>query len=717
MLLRRVETENFLSHEEESVALPEEGMFLLSGPSGSGKSSFIVDAVAYSLFGVVATRARRGEDLRTRGISEEMSVRVTFDFPDRRLVVARGIDSRGSSWAQVYEDKEGRGVLLAEGSAPVQRLIRRELGGMTWQQFYAAFVARQSEIAMLTSLRGAERKALVQRMLGMRELEKTAEIISANIRRYSAEADELMKTRNLGDIESLREEAASLASQIEDKEKEAARLREDLDRKKELAKELGRRAVLARGAEQRKIILEKIGILEERLQSAKSSEEIAEKAAAASGEIPNLEKEILRMEKRQDDLRETYRLSLEKSRLSKELAEMPPVQKSLLETEEKLRAERLLRSSLYSDIELFDQRYSDLEEKGECDLCLRPFSSSEDLQRALEEIKSSRQKKEEDLLLVQKKIDLLERDLPNAEREKKLDGRRSLLEERLFELNNVLGNPEDIKEEGLTLGKKIEAQRSSLAEKKLLADQKNSGGSSEEISAEIKKLQASLPPESDEDKSVIEEALQADKEAAFLKGRIPEISKQLDDIRRRHHQKKKELQNKEEDAEKLQDWNRKAKDQESLQTYLQAYQKHLAHEIRPALEEIGSEMIRRVSGGKHVAIRVDDNYEIEIEDSQGRRLSAGMISGGEAVRANICLRLALTRLVSQRTGVPVAFLVFDEPLPAQDSGHIERIIELLDSLRPFYKQQFIISHVGDLAVSREVDYLLSFEDGPELFHA
>jgi exonuclease SbcC len=103
-----------------------------------------------------------------------------------------------------------------------------------------------------------------------------------------------------------------------------------------------------------------------------------------------------------------------------------------------------------------------------------------------------------------------------------------------------------------------------------------------------------------------------------------------------------------------------------------------------------------------------NNYEIEVETMTGSWIKASSLSGGEDVRANLCLRLALTRLVSQRTGVPVRFLVFDEPLPSQDPGHIERIMELFDSLRPFYNQQMIITHVGDIENSDYVDYVLQF---------
>jgi len=148
---------------------------------------------------------------------------------------------------------------------------------------------------------------------------------------------------------------------------------------------------------------------------------------------------------------------------------------------------------------------------------------------------------------------------------------------------------------------------------------------------------------------------------------------------------------------------------EDLQTYLQGFQRKLATDIRPPLEEMGSEMLEQISAGKHVAMRIDDGYEIEIQTNTGAWLPATSLSGGESVRVNICLRLALTRLVSQRTGIPVRTLVLDEPLPAQDPGHVQRIMELLDSLRHWYPQQFIMSHVGEVRSSDEIDYVIDFD--------
>lgn len=722
MLLRMLETENFLSHEKESIAFPDEGIFLLSGPSGSGKSSFIIDAMAYALFGAVATRAKKQVDLHSRDSAGSMSVRVTFDLPDRRIVVARGLDERGSSWAQLYEDKDGKGVLLAEGSAPVQRMIRRELGGMTWQQFYAAFVARQSEISMLTSLRGAERKSLVQRMLGMRELEKTSEIISSNIRRFGAEASELEKSRGLGDAKKLEEEIENLRKEIEGIDTQEKDIKDQIKSVQEKIKSKEQESeplrLAAERASERAASLEKLARYREKLSALEEQQKFWQEYQKIAADEDQLRENLQNLEKEQEDLREVYRQSLERKKLQEELGRVQVSRGSLSETESEIKVLEEKAKGLISNVELQLQRADDLRDSGQCDLCLRPFENQHDLQKAIEEMENAKKNWETELLETEEKILVRKNLLPDLRINEESKKQKLLLEKRIEGLADE--DPDKIKKEGLALKERVSGIRNRLAQLEVLSQ--SSPVDSEEITkltSLITKTKESIPPEGDVEgwRKAEKEILNMQKEKSFLEGSLPEVQLRKKSKKEELDKKTSELSNKQEELQKLSDWNQKMRQQEDLQTYLRAYQKHLAHEIRPALEEIGSEMIRRVSGGKHVAIKVDDNYEIEVEDSQGRRLSAHMISGGEAVRANICLRLALTRLVSQRTGVPVAFLVFDEPLPAQDEGHIERIMELLDSLRPFYRQQFVISHVGNLAVSGEVDYVLSFEDGIQLLRA
>ncbi|PKK39210.1 Exonuclease SbcC [Clostridiaceae bacterium JG1575] len=84
MIPLRLEMEGFLTFREPTridfQALNEEGLFLISGPTGSGKTS-IFDAITYALYGVATTSVRNAaSDLRSHLIAPEGTMRVFFEF-------------------------------------------------------------------------------------------------------------------------------------------------------------------------------------------------------------------------------------------------------------------------------------------------------------------------------------------------------------------------------------------------------------------------------------------------------------------------------------------------------------------------------------------------------------------------------------------------------------------------------------------------------------
>jgi exonuclease SbcC len=746
MQLRYLETENFLTHRKEGVAFPASGIFLLTGESGAGKSSFIVDAVAYALYGVVATRARKGSDLLHHlADGEGMSVKATFDFADgRRITVARGLDARGSSWAQLYQpdpNDPNESEILAEGAAPVGQAIRRELGGMTWQQFHAAFVARQSEISMLTSLRGAERKALVQRMLGMRELEKAGELLGDRLRRSHAEREQLEKAVGEFDLAAeqrqLKEEEDSVARSRERVESLRGGLQRVEREQESLESEL--KPLRQAAADQERYVgqKEEIDRLESSILELQRAQEAHQGAEEAQRALPGLEEALQAAERDRDQLRDTYRKSKELVALVAEHGSLQeevelgysaidpfPGDGGAVSTRITLTEARQMAGVAASEKALYEKSLAEkssqierLQEGGECYVCQRPFADSHDHQGVLDS-------------LAQEEVNLrglIEEHRVTTEWFAVWEKELALLEGKELRLSEVSrrieelradGSREDlneIKEQGRVKSaalRDLEVERAELQARAKGLDP-DAEASLEKSKGTLVELKRALPESlGNFDRQALDQGLGEERKllekAAGLRGQIPEAQRALAEAERALEVRQEALAGRQAELRTLDGLRREVLRLESLGTYLKAYGKHLAHEIRPALEEIGSEMIRRVSGGKHVAMHIDDDYEIELEERNGQRLKASMISGGESIRANICLRLALTRLVTQRTGVPVAFLIFDEPLPSQDPGHIERIMELLESLRPFYPQQFLISHVGELRSRDEVDYLLEF---------
>lgn len=730
MRLRSIEVDNFLGHEKESLLFPSEGIFVLTGVSGSGKSSLLIDAPGYALFGSVATRVRKRKQVALRHRDhpgQSVSVKVLYEFDDgERLLFSRGIDERDSTWAEVYSVAEdGSSELVASGAQEVSRIVARKVG-VDWRQFYASFVCRQDELTLLTRLRGQERKELVQQMLGMRELEQSAEILTKRLRRIN-------------------QELRSLEQAIGDYDPDKA-----LERKDELA--LRKETLLTRLKEEEEALATdqaRAKKLEEELKAEQEARQALQERANLEARVPPLKEEIAaldaklieqgdiakRLEARQsltelvdslanerDSLREQYQaaraLATNQERaqeLSKEISELRegypvlsgPAQ-SLIEERANLRASV---SSRQRELEERKVQFKELEGGGECFVCLRPLEGEAVFDHLTKHITDVEKAAAEETA----KLAPLEEVGDNLDRYATLQAALQEVEQSINDIGQA-GDVEDLRDRGLACSEKLEKAKQELTELDVLAKQldENLAGKIDEKKKELRSLTdrlGLLPEASEEDSGKDAELRKLMQEIGSREGRIPELKREVKQSDEDLAFTEKEIAAVSDKQERLSDKRQQALDLEQLQTFLQGFQRKLAHDIRPALEEIGSEMLSQISGGKHVGMKIDDNYEIEVERQEGTLLPASMLSGGEQIRANLCLRLALTRLVSQRTGVPFRILALDEPLPAQDPGHAERIMELLASLRPYYGQQFIISHVGDLASADQTDYLIEFAGG------
>jgi exonuclease SbcC len=733
MLLRYLKLENFLSHKDETIIFPERGMFFLTGESGSGKSSLIIDALAYSLFGPSAvTRVKKQTELlNDDNVDQDMLVKAIFEFNAQQLVIERGFN-KGISFAKLYEPDANdpqSSVLLAEGVQPVSKEISRRLGGMTWQQFYAAFVARQQEISHLTSLKGAERKNLIHRMLGMRELEKSSELIAGKLRRAKAELEQVQ--RSIGGV-NLEEQA----QQVKDSQKEINRLKkliqdkeqQKTDCQKEITQLDEKINELNPKIEDNKAI-EK---LENNLQTASAQLELAQQNSdrhlkaskiVEQGKNILLEKEDL--EKLRDALRQKYLLSVE---LNKKTAQLNSLQEELGKLSESELSESNLKNQLsvnktqqLNTNENTKERKAQLDklkDSGECYVCQRPFSSEDDHKSIVSDMEqeiTAQEKKYQDLL--KQEQDILDK-VPQAQKVDNLRNKINQLEARIEDLNQQeLQESSVLADQGKQASKKLEeinikAGQITTAKQDINSEAvqqaKHLTNKVQEIKQQLSKLsktEINYPAY----QKIVDKKQETKTTLEGLSQQLPLLNNQLQQAENLLVNQQKTIKGYKEEFASLDRLTNKSLIIEQTSAYFKAYQRHLAEQIKPALQEIGSEMLNQVSSSKYVELLIDDDYEISVTTADGTVRRASVLSGGEQVRANICLRLALTRLVSQRTGVPVGFLILDEPLPSQDPGHIERILELLSSLRPFYQQQFIISHVGDLRGADELDYIVEFD--------
>lgn len=96
---------------------------------------------------------------------------------------------------------------------------------------------------------------------------------------------------------------------------------------------------------------------------------------------------------------------------------------------------------------------------------------------------------------------------------------------------------------------------------------------------------------------------------------------------------------------------------------------------------------RRSGGDKLI-----DTLDIRIADAKGTR-PYETYSGGEAFRVNFSIRLALARLLAQRSGTALQLLIVDEGFGTQDSEGCNRLIAAINAIAPDFSCILTITHM------------------------
>ncbi|MBE9137817.1 ATP-binding cassette family protein [Nodosilinea sp. LEGE 07088] len=89
---------------------------------------------------------------------------------------------------------------------------------------------------------------------------------------------------------------------------------------------------------------------------------------------------------------------------------------------------------------------------------------------------------------------------------------------------------------------------------------------------------------------------------------------------------------------------------------------------------------------------VIDTLDILIADARGTR-PYETYSGGEAFRVNFALRLALARLLAQRSGRSLQLLIIDEGFGTQDQQGCDRLVAAINAIAPDFACILTVTHI------------------------
>ncbi|MCG8570050.1 MAG: SMC family ATPase [Spirochaetes bacterium] len=146
-----------------------------------------------------------------------------------------------------------------------------------------------------------------------------------------------------------------------------------------------------------------------------------------------------------------------------------------------------------------------------------------------------------------------------------------------------------------------------------------------------------------------------------------------------------------------------------LDEYLSQFKLKVLDMIKPTITEQAGDLFQQITKGRYDAIIINNDFEFFIYD-EGQHYPINRFSGGEIDLANLCLRLAISKVINQLANVNLGFLCFDEIFGSQDSDRRYEILNAFNHLKEQYQQVFIISHIDE--IKEELPYILEVKHSP-----
>ncbi len=678
MILKSIRLKNFRKFKDSYVEFPD-GVTGVVGLNGVGKST-LFEAVAWTLYGPVAARTST-EQIKREGATPSESCRVELDFifDDDAYHVVREMSGKNLS---ASGSATVNGKLAVNGAEVLSKFIQKRLG-MDWKSFYTSIFAKQKELNTLSSMNPSERRQLILRMLGINAVD---EIIS-QIRSDMKEKKNLIE--NLaGDLvnEHGQNKMKAFEQDIQlQQQKQKERFRCIEEQRKQLQKISEELSKIKKDCEVKKISYEKLMTSSEQLEEKKSK---SEKIQRLENDIKILEKTFRERKETLEKLNEILRLF---KNLDKELQDFEKQQDKntiLIQTVIKKKEQNsTLSARLREDIKELTAKKNSIEKMGpqaKCPTCERVLGDQQKkLIIAFTEDLDEKNHEAQRLLDEQKE---LQREFDRYSREKQaLQKKNIFLRSRVVEREKSLSTVRHTTQEMERENQELERKKKDLKtlgtvdfdekQYKLIRNQINKAytiyqGSLAQL-YEIKEKQQTIAVEIKEQEG----------EKKLIEQRIKTYENNIEEQQRLE----KKLENERTEAQR----------QNMLSEVMESFRTYLISQIRPMLSAHASELFNELTDGKYSQIELDEDYDLIVYD-HGAPYSIERFSGGEEDLANLCIRLAISEIITERAGSVFQFVILDEIFGSQDQIRKQNIIKTLNGFASKFKQIFLITHVEDI---------------------
>ena len=692
MILKSIHLKNFRKFKESYVEFPD-GVTGVVGLNGVGKST-LFEAVAWTLYGPVAARTST-EQIKREGAasSEPCRVELDFIFDDDAYHVVREMSGKNLS---ASGSATVNGKLAVNGAEVLSKFIQKKLG-MDWKSFYTSIFAKQKELNTLSSMNPSERRQLILRMLGINAVDEIISQIRSDIKEKKNLIDnlagDLVNEHGQNKITAFKQEI-----QLQQK-KQKERLLCMEEQKRHHHKILEELSKIKKDCEAKKISYEKLLTTTGQLEEKKGK---FERKQRLENDIQRIEKTLRERKETLEKLNETLVLF---KNLDKELQDFEKQQEkntSVIQTIIKKKEQNLtLSTRLRADIKELTVKKHTIEKIGpqaKCPTCDRVLG---DQQKKLivAFTKDIEKKNHESRRFIDEQKELqLEFDRSSREKQalqKKNMFLRSQVVEQEKSLNTIRHTTREMEREN----QELEHKKKDLKTLGVVDfDEKQYRLIRTHVNEAYTLYQGSLTKLyeiNEKQQKIAVELKDQEGEKKLIDQQIKTYEKNIEDQQRLEKRLEKE--------------RTEAQHQNMLSEVMESFRTYLIAQIRPMLSAHASELFDQLTDGKYSQIELDEDYDLMVYD-HGVPYSIERFSGGEEDLANLCIRLAISEIITERAGSVFQFVILDEIFGSQDQIRKQNIIRTLNGFSSKFKQIFLITHVEDIKHFTEHTMMISEDE-------
>jgi exonuclease SbcC len=678
MNLKNLTLVNFRKFKNTTIEFPD-GVTGIIGLNGAGKST-IFEAIAWVLYGSVAARTP-SDQIKRQGTSSSDPCRVELEF------VFEGENYR------IVREMKGKtlttnatvtinGKIAATSADGVNQFIQKKLG-LDFKSFYTSIFAKQKELNALSSMNASERRPLILRMLGIDSLDEIIKEIKADkknkeniVEKLSSDLidnkgndkekiyNEEIKTfeKNLKEID---EQIKKSKNKIIDFTKE---LTDTEKRLKENKKEYEKLKDQKEKMQDKKTLFENKNKLEQEIKELKNK--ILERQK-------NLEKETKKLE----SFKETDKEYAKTKQRFDELNKL--VEKNIKIIQEKKTLSQRIQKDI-SDINFKKQGIRKLGPNAKCPTCERTLSDQYNI--LIDNFDDEIKNKEKEIKTYTLQIKQSEEDKQKILREKDaIDKKINYLNTQLREKDKINTT---IKHINLELkGEKTFFDKKQNELKKIghvSFDYKEFENTKKQLDKTYECYQKTLELFNDKKDILSSLNLELEKKQSGVKVLNQEIKTYNDKIFELERFKKQ-----------IKEEKNSVRYLGMLSDVMSDFRTFLISRVRPTLSSYASDFFSRLTDNKYSEIELDENYDLLVYDN-GELYDINRFSGGEEDLANLCLRLAISEIITERAGGVFNFIILDEIFGSQDKIRRQNIMKSLNVLSSKFRQIFLITHVDDV---------------------